>query len=95
MGARDVADVGPAASPGLGNKERPAPSPCPTPDHTLPGRPQDLGAHNRASTVFLNHAPGGVNDIANQIRGAFMEANAAGLPGSSGAGPSLPPKKTA
>ncbi|KAG2447449.1 hypothetical protein HYH02_007774 [Chlamydomonas schloesseri] len=56
---------------------------------------KDLGAHNRASTVFLNHAPGGVNDIANQIRGAFMEANA-GLPAGAGAaGPSLPPKKTA
>ncbi|KAG2490326.1 hypothetical protein HYH03_011276 [Edaphochlamys debaryana] len=42
---------------------------------------KDLGASNRSSTVFLNHAPGGVTDIASQIRSSFMEASAAGLGG--------------
>ncbi|GFR52051.1 hypothetical protein Agub_g14571 [Astrephomene gubernaculifera] len=40
---------------------------------------RDLGAHSRASTVFLNHSPNGINDIAAQIRSSFMEAEAAGL----------------
>ncbi|GLI59169.1 hypothetical protein VaNZ11_000997 [Volvox africanus] len=38
---------------------------------------RDLGTSNRASTVFLNHAPSGVADIASQIRNSFMEASAA------------------
>ncbi|GLC44553.1 hypothetical protein PLESTB_000060500 [Pleodorina starrii] len=44
---------------------------------------KDLGANKHASTVFLNHAPGGISDIASQIRNSFLEAHAA-----AGAGPS-------
>ncbi|KXZ48060.1 hypothetical protein GPECTOR_30g155 [Gonium pectorale] len=40
---------------------------------------KDLGTHNKASTIFLNHNPGGVSDIAGQIRNSFMEAQAAGI----------------
>ncbi|GIL90044.1 hypothetical protein Vretimale_18106 [Volvox reticuliferus] len=37
---------------------------------------RDVGANKHASTVFLNHAPSGVSDIAAQIRNSFMEAQA-------------------
>ncbi len=41
--------------------------------------------HGRSNTVFLNHAPGGVSDIAAQIRSGFMEANASGMGQAAGA----------
>ncbi|PNH08135.1 Hypersensitive-induced response protein 3 [Tetrabaena socialis] len=40
---------------------------------------KDLGAHGKSSTVFLNHNPAGVSEIAAQIRGSFMEATAANI----------------
>lgn len=43
---------------------------------------QDVGANNKASTVFLSHAPGTIADVGTQIRSAFMEGHA----GSSGLG---------
>ncbi|EFJ47786.1 hypothetical protein VOLCADRAFT_81406 [Volvox carteri f. nagariensis] len=38
---------------------------------------KDVGSHSRASTLFLNHSPSGVGDIAQQIRNSFLEASAA------------------
>ncbi|EFJ46117.1 hypothetical protein VOLCADRAFT_75519 [Volvox carteri f. nagariensis] len=38
---------------------------------------RDLGSNKQASTVFLNHSPGGIADVASQIRNSILEANAA------------------
>jgi hypothetical protein len=51
-----------------------------TPPNTLHPHPQDLGSNKHASTVFLNHAPGGIADVAAQIRTSFLEAQAGILP---------------
>lgn len=40
---------------------------------------RDIGAGNKSSTIFLSHAPGTVQDMSSQMRGAFMEANAVKL----------------
>jgi len=37
---------------------------------------KDIGATNRSSTLFLPHSPGGIGDITQQIRGAFLQGNA-------------------
>lgn len=44
---------------------------------------RDVGSHNKASTVFIPHQPGGINDIGAQIRSGLMEANAGAGFGSS------------
>lgn len=36
---------------------------------------KDVGASNRASTIFLPHSPGALGDISHQIRNMFMEGN--------------------
>lgn len=35
---------------------------------------KEVGTGNRASTVFLNHAPGGMADLSQQMSQAFMQA---------------------
>lgn len=37
---------------------------------------REMGASSRASTIFLPHAPGALNDISTQIRSAFLEGSA-------------------
>ena len=38
---------------------------------------RDIGASNKASTLFLPHSPAVLGDISSQIRNAFLEGNAA------------------
>lgn len=41
---------------------------------------KEIGASSKSNTVFLNHAPGNMADVSQQIRSAFLEASA-GAPG--------------
>lgn len=38
---------------------------------------KEIGAHGKASTIFLPHGPGSLNDLMNQISTAVMAANSA------------------
>eukprot|EP00192_Tetraselmis_astigmatica_P025255 CAMPEP_0117690578 /NCGR_PEP_ID=MMETSP0804-20121206/25206_1 /TAXON_ID=1074897 /ORGANISM="Tetraselmis astigmatica, Strain CCMP880" /LENGTH=56 /DNA_ID=CAMNT_0005503643 /DNA_START=398 /DNA_END=568 /DNA_ORIENTATION=- len=37
---------------------------------------KEIGTNGRSNTVFMPHQPGGVGDVAAQIRNGFMEASA-------------------
>lgn len=41
---------------------------------------QNIASHG-ANTIFLPHSPGSVADLGNQIREAFLQANAVAAPG--------------
>jgi hypothetical protein len=38
---------------------------------------RELGTHGKASTVFVPHQPGTINDIGSQIRTGFLQVAAA------------------
>jgi regulator of protease activity HflC (stomatin/prohibitin superfamily) len=38
---------------------------------------KDVGMNSKSSTIFMPHTPGAVGEVSNQIRAAFLQANAA------------------
>lgn len=36
---------------------------------------KDIGAHSKSTTIFVPHSPGGIADIAHQVRDGFMQAS--------------------
>lgn len=37
---------------------------------------RDVGANGKSSTLFLNHSPGAIGNVGQELRNAFMQANA-------------------